>query len=97
MPSSFSEVPQLKEFLAIVTAMVAGLIAQTLVNDEPFNVKRFIGEIILAVMFGVAIFAFGVIQGMGFWQTLLISLLSGMGTTRSIEWLIKATKITKGQ
>jgi len=88
---------QVKELLAIGIAMVAGLIARTLVSDEPFQLRRFIGEIILAVMFGVAIFAVGIIQGMGFWQTMLVALLSGMGTTRSLEWLIKASKITRGQ
>ncbi|MBO9492071.1 hypothetical protein J7384_17045 [Endozoicomonas sp. G2_1] len=88
---------QTKELLAIALTMLAGFIARTLVSDEPFNVKRFFGEMILSIMFGGAIYAFGIIQSMDFWHTFLIALLSGMGTTRSIEWLIKASKISKGQ
>lgn len=95
--NNIAEWVHFKELVAIAMTMVAGLVAQTLVSDEPFKLKRFLGELILATMFGMAIYAFGIIQGLGFWQTLLISLLSGMGTTRSIEWIIKASKITKGQ
>lgn len=87
---------EIKEIVAVIITMIGGLIANTLVNDEPFNVRRFVGEMILAIMFGASIYAFGIIQELGFWQTLLIALLSGMGTTRSLEWLIKVTKITKG-
>jgi hypothetical protein len=88
---------QFKELLAVAVAMAAGLIARTLVSEEPFKTQTFIGELILACMFGAAIYAFGIIQDMGFWQTMLIALLSGMGTTRSIEWVIKASKIGKGE
>jgi hypothetical protein len=96
MPDHIISNPQLREFAAIITAMFAGLIAKTLVSEEPFKIKVFIGELILSGMFGAALYAFGIIQGLGFWQTLLIALLSGMGTTRSLEWLIKLSKMTKG-
>lgn len=97
MPQQILENMQIRELMAVAVTMVAGLIARTLVNDDPFNIRRFIGEVILAVMFGAAIYAFGMIQQMDFWQTLLMALLSGMGTTRSLEWLIKASKMSRGQ
>lgn len=96
MPDRIIHEPILRDFLAMVCAMIAGLIAKTLVSNDPFNKRKFIGEIILAAMFGAAIYAVGIIQGLGFWQTLLMSLLSGMGTTRSVEWLIKIAKAAKG-
>jgi len=95
MPDKILETPFLRELIAVVIAMIAGLVARTLVNNEPFNLRKFCGELILAIMFGTAIYAFGVIQSLGFWQTLLIGLLSGMGTTRSLEWLISASKAVR--
>lgn len=96
MPEKLLDHPLLRSMFAIVCAMVAGMIARTLVSDEPFNLKHFIGELILAAMFGLAIWSVGVLQGLDFFQTFLMALVSGMGTTRSLEWLLRAAKSTKG-
>jgi len=96
MPDRIIEDPSIREALAMVVTLIVGYVARTLVSNEPFKLKRFIGELIISCMMGAAIYAFGVIQGMGFWQTLLIALLSGMGATRSIEWMVKASRGVNG-
>lgn len=92
MPDRLISDPSIKEAAAIVVTLLVGYVARSLVSDEPFRLRKFIGEMLISCMMGAAIYAFGVIQDMGFWQTLLIALLSGMGATRSIEWMVKASR-----
>ena len=96
MPDKILTDPTLREAAIIMFTLFVGYIARTLVSAEPFKLKKFLGELIISCMMGAAIYAFGIIQGMGFWQTLLIALLSGMGTTRYIEWMVKASRGVSG-
>ncbi len=90
MPDRLIHDTGVREVLAIMAALVAGYVAKTLTSKDKFNLKHFAGEMIISVMMGWAIYAFGIINELGFWETLLIALWSGMGATRTFEW---ATKI----
>lgn len=92
MPDRIISDPNVRDALAVVAALVVGFIARTLTIKERFNLKQFIGEMILSAMMGGVIYLFGFIQSLGFWETLLIALLSGIGATRSLEWVVKASQ-----
>lgn len=92
MPDKLATEPYIKEGAAIVAALVIGYVARTLTSDEKFDLKNFLGEMILSAMMGAAIYLLGFIQEVGFAQTMVVALFSGMGATRSFEWLAKMFK-----
>lgn len=85
-------ISQIKVFVWVVLSMAMGLLARTLIDPTPIDWRRFAGELILAVLAGVTLFAFGVIQEMESWQIVVMGGLAGLGGVRLVEWIIKIAR-----
>lgn len=84
--------PETQLFLSLVAMMVFGTIGRILVSDDPFDWRRFTGELILAAIAAVLLYAFGMLNGMSFYQVLAVGALGGLGGIRLLEWAIKIWK-----
>lgn len=79
----------------VIFLMVMGTIGRTLVSNEPFDVKRFSGEVILSVIGAIMLYSFGLLQGMSIPQIILLGSLGSLGGLRILEWLIRLAKQIK--
>ncbi|AZZ92762.1 hypothetical protein EUZ85_19350 [Hahella sp. KA22] len=86
-----------KEFWTVLVLFVAGFVARTLVSQEPFDRKKFLGELILTAIGAVALYAAGALQGMSDLQMLMFGALGSLGGLRAVEWVIKAAAQVKGK
>lgn len=84
-----------RELLWILTLFILGAIAHTLISKEPFDLKRFTGELILASVAAVAMWAFGLMQGMSPIQMIFFGAMGGLGGVRLVEWGIKIAKAAR--
>ena len=89
--------PEAQLFISLVALMVFGTIGRILVSDEPFDWRRLTGELILAAIGAVLLHAFGMLNGMNFYQIIAIGALGGLGGVRLLEWLIKIWKQVRVQ
>lgn len=83
---------QTKALISTLVVAMMVVVARTLINDEPMKWKKFFGELILAGVGAWVMFAFGMYQGMEYWQTIFIGGLSGLGGVRGIEWALRVCK-----
>lgn len=79
----------------VVIMFFAGELARNLISNEPFNPKKFMGEMIVAGLGGVATYSFGVFQGMSTAEIILIGSLAALGSFRMLEWAIRAAKMMR--
>lgn len=77
---------------SVIGMFVAGTLGRILVSDEPFDSRRFTGEIILSIIGAIILYSFNVMQGMSPIQIIFFGALGSMGGIRLIEWLIKIAK-----
>ncbi|MGL4638561.1 MAG: hypothetical protein ACRCVX_02365 [Shewanella sp.] len=74
--------------LAIVATFSLAVVARKLLNEEQIKFRAFIGELILAVIFGLLLVFTGVIRGYSFAETMTISCICGLGINRSVQWIV---------
>lgn len=72
---------------AIVAVFAFAVVARNLLNEEKVKFRAFIGEMILAVIFGLLLVFFGAIRGDSFTETMFLSCLCGLGINRSVAWI----------
>jgi len=77
-------------FWFVLTVFCGAYLSKALITNEPFNKGKFWGELILALITGVAFYAGGLLQGMSVLQMVFLGSLSALGTVRGTEWIIKA-------
>jgi hypothetical protein len=69
--------------------------ARNLLSPEPFDPRRFLGEILLSVVGAVIMWSFGLMQGMSTAQIFFIGGLAALGGVRAIEWGLKIMNSVK--
>lgn len=84
-----------KSLWVVVGLILLGHMARNLVSDEPFNLKKFIGEMLLAGIGAVVIYLFGILQGLPEIQIILIGSLTSLGGIRALEWAAKIYRLSK--
>ena len=86
-------VESVKTLIAIATMFAGGVVARILVSDEPFDAKKFAGEMIFAIIGAVILWSFGVLQDFSTWQMFLYGGLVSLGGVRFLEWIIKIARM----
>lgn len=76
----------------IVGVWLMGSIAKVLVSSEPFDPKKFAGELILACIGGFICYLTGVLRGEDPLHILLFGVLASLGGVRLLEWVIKIVR-----
>ncbi len=76
----------------ILTAMGLGILGRALMAQQPINWRVFFGELCLATVCSGTLLAFGMLQGMEFWQIVFIGGLAGIGGVKSLEWSVQIYK-----
>lgn len=72
---------------AIVATFTLAVIARNLLNEEKVKLRALIGEMILAVIFGLMLVFLGVIRGNSFPETMILSCLCGLGINKTVSWI----------
>lgn len=87
-----------KMLWSVVIMFVMGALARTLVSSEPFDCKKFAGEMIISAIGAVMMYSLGLMQGMNDIQIVGFGALASMGGLRGVEWILKLiNKIKKIQ
>lgn len=81
--------------LSFVGMLVVGTLARVLVSDEPLDLRKLSGELLLALLAAVALFYLGVLQGLSTPQMMAVGSLAGLGGVRLLEWVIKIAKAAR--
>lgn len=74
--------------IAVVITFSLAVVARHLLNEEEIKFRAFIGEMILAVIFGLLLVFLGVIRGSTFPETMFLACACGLGINRSVQWLV---------
>ncbi len=77
---------------SVVGLFVLGTLARKLVSAEPFDARRFAGEVILSFLAALVLYFGGLLQGLGAWELIVMGALGGLGGVRSIEWTLKIAR-----
>lgn len=78
----------------IFMAMV-GAIARALVDEEPFDWRKFAGEMLLAFISGVLLWSLGLLQGLSFEQMIFLGALGALGGVKFVQWLVTIAKAVR--
>jgi len=81
-----------RTFMTIAFLFMVGAAARTFISDEPFNAKKFTGEMLFAFIGAVVLYTFGVLQGMNTIEIIFFGGLGSLGGVRLVEWAIKIGK-----
>lgn len=73
--------------ISIVITFALAVVARNLLNEEKIKFRAFIGEMILAVIFGLLLIFTGVVKGTTYAETMVIACGCGLGLNRSVQWL----------
>ena len=68
---------------------VLGTIGRNLLSQEPFQLKRFLGELVMSVLGGFIIWSFGLMKGMTPSQMVFFGGFAAWGGIRAMEWCMK--------
>lgn len=79
----------------VVGFVLLGHLARNLVADEPFNLKKFLGEMILSALGAIAIYSMGLLQGMSEIEIVLVGIFASLGGIRALEWAAKIYKAVR--
>lgn len=74
--------------VAIIVTFAFAVVARNLLNEEEVKFKEFVGEMILAIIFGIMLVSLGVIRGTSFPETMFLACVLGLGINRSVQWLV---------
>ena len=80
---------------SVIAMFILGTIGRILVSDEPFDPRKFFGELILAAIGAIILYSFNLMQGMTPIQIVFFGALGSLGGVRLIEWIIKIAKKVK--
>jgi len=80
---------------SVILMFLLGSVARTFVSNEPFDVKKFVGEIIFSAIGAVMMYSMGLMQGMSEAQIVCFGAMASLGGIRSFEWFIKIAKNVK--
>lgn len=78
-----------KHLYISMAVFMSVVLAYRLVGTEPINLRRLIGELILALVGAGFFHAFGLMKGLSGPEYWLMIFLAAMGGLRSIEWALK--------
>ncbi|WP_026610700.1 hypothetical protein [Methylocaldum szegediense] len=78
-----------KVLWTIIGLFMLSAAARNLLSSEPFDPRRFLGEILLSIVGAVIMWSFGLMQGMSTAQIFFIGGLAALGGVRAIEWGLK--------
>jgi hypothetical protein len=84
-----------KVFWTVVGLFMLSAAARNLLSSEPFDPRRFLGEILLSIVGAVIMWSFGLMQGMSTAQIFFIGGLAALGGVRAIEWGLKIMNSVK--
>lgn len=84
-----------KMLWSIVILFVLGALARALVSNEPFDFRKFTGEIIISAIGAIIMYSLGLMQGMNEIQIVGFGALASLGGLRSIEWTLKLVNKVK--
>lgn len=73
--------------LSVVVVFALAVVARNLLNEEKIKFRAFIGEIILAVIFGLLLIFTGVVKGSSYAETMILACSCGLGLNRSVQWI----------
>lgn len=74
---------------------IVGSMARTLISDEPFILRKFLGEMLFALIGAVVLWSFGLLQGMSPAQIVFLGGLGSLGGIRLLEWILRIAKQIK--
>ena len=80
---------------SFVAMFALGSVARTFVSNEPFDFKKFVGEIIFSVIGAVLMYSLGLMQNMNEVQIVGFGALASLGGVRSIEWVLRIARKIK--
>lgn len=86
---------ELKGPLIVAGLFVVAHVGRILATGEEFCLTKFIGEILLAIVGGIVMAAFGMMQDMNLAEMVFWGGLAGMGGVRMVEWMFKIAKRIK--
>lgn len=84
-----------KTLLSFVAMFVVGAMARVFISDEPFDFRRFAGEVMLAALAAIMMYSFGLLQGLTLAQMMFLGSLGGLGGVKVVEWLLQIIKTAK--
>lgn len=84
-----------RTLISFIGMGVVGAMARVFVSQEPFDVRRFAGELMMAALTGVMLYSFGLLQGLSTPQMMFLGSLGGLGGVRLAEWMIKLIKTAR--
>jgi len=80
---------------SIVCMFVLGSMARTFVSNEPFDCKKFGGEVIFSFIGAVMMYSAGLMQGMSEVQIVGFGAMASLGGVRMFEWFMRIAKNVK--
>jgi len=81
---------------SVVVMFLLGSMARTFISDEPFDPRKFIGELIFSAIGAVMMYSMGLMQGMNEAQIVCFGAGASLGGVRLFEWFMKIAKNVKG-
>lgn len=81
---------------SVVVMFLLGSMARTFVSDEPFDGKKFSGELLFSGIGAVMMYSMGLMQGMNEAQIVCFGAGASLGGVRMFEWFMKIAKNVKG-
>lgn len=81
--------------LIVLALVIVGTVGQMLVSDEKFDVKKMLGELLLAGVGAMGLWAYGILQEFHPAEQVLYGSLLALGGVRALEWVIKAIRLIK--
>lgn len=81
----------------IIIMLWLGVVARRLIGDEPLHVRKLFGELLLSLIFGVGLWALGLLQGLNGLQLITLGAFSALGGGRTVELVLRfVAQLKKG-
>jgi len=80
---------------SVVVMFLLGSMARTFVSNEPFDCKKFMGELIFSAIGALMMYSMGLMQGMNDAQIICFGAGASLGGVRAFEWFMKIAKKVK--
>lgn len=80
---------------SVIGMFVLGSMARSFIGNEPFDPKRFIGELILSTIGAIMMYSMGLMQGMSETQIVCFGAAASLGGVRMIDWGLRIAKAVK--
>lgn len=81
--------------LAAVGLVVSGFLSRYLASTQPFRLRFFVGELIASILIGIAIYTLTDIRHLGPGVMVFLCIFTGLGVTRTLEWVVKLLNAVK--